>query len=75
MPRGRPPKFKSALIGFSMPVSKDHENVSFRKIDNGYIVRHDGTKGGKHFEREFFSPKAPKLEVPKARNGDKNGDG
>jgi hypothetical protein len=53
----------SALAHFSMPVPKDHENVSTRKIDNGYIIRHDGIKGGKSFEREFFSSKAPKLDV------------
>ena len=47
--------------------------MSFRKIDNGYIVRHDGTKSGKHFEREFYPPNL-KIAVPKPRNGGKNAD-
>ena len=67
MARGRPPKYKSALIGFAMPVSKDHENMSVRKIENGYVVRHDGVKGGRQFEREFYSPKPPKLDVKKPK--------
>lgn len=54
-------RIQSALASFSIRPPKDHESMSVRKIDNGYVVSHDGYKGGKRFEREYFSSKAPSL--------------
>lgn len=63
-------RVQSALAAFELKPPKDHEHVSVRKVDNGYIVSHDGVKGGKPFNREFYTPKAPRLDVKRgARNG------
>jgi hypothetical protein len=57
----KPRIVQSALASFTIRPPKDHESMSVRKIDNGYVVSHDGYKGGKRFEREYYSPKAPSL--------------
>lgn len=54
-------RVQSALATFAIRPPKDHESMSVRKIDNGYVVSHDGYKGGKRFEREYYSAKAPAL--------------
>jgi hypothetical protein len=54
-------RVQSALATFSIRPPKDHESMSVRKIDNGYVISHDGYKGGKRFEREYYSAKAPSL--------------
>ena len=67
---GRPPKTASpisALAAFTLKPPKDHENLSVRKIDNGFVISHDGVKGGKRFEREYYSTKAPTLGGRKPR--------
>lgn len=59
--KGRPTRVVSALATFNIKPPKDHENMSVRKIDNGYVISHDGFKGGKRFEREYYSTRAPAL--------------
>lgn len=54
-------RVQSALATFSLKPPKDHENLSVRKLDNGYVISHDGYKGGKRFEREYYSKTAPSL--------------
>ncbi len=63
MARKAAPKAVSALASFDMPVPKDHENVSYRKIDNGYLVNRDGVKSGKRFSAEFYTNRAPRVAV------------
>lgn len=64
-----PAKAASALATFNIPVPKDQESVSYRKIDNGYVVRRDGVKGGKHFNEEFYSSRQPRIAAKPNRRG------
>ena len=52
-----------ASRGVSMPES-DRENISIRKIDNGFIVSRDGVdKKGNWKESETFSPTKPVVQI------------
>jgi hypothetical protein len=41
--------------------------MSVRQIQNGYIVNKHGHKDGKHFDDEFYTPKAPKIDTGSER--------
>lgn len=69
--RGGSKKTEAGMAGFGvaggplkMPKPAMDHHVSIRKISNGYVLRHSGTRGdGQYFERETFSPKQPKIHV------------
>jgi len=42
---------------------KDRMSMSIRQIKNGYVVNKHGYKGGKHFDEEFYTPKAPNVDM------------
>ena len=50
-----------ADIGIAIPA--DRKNFSYRKIDNGYLITISGTKSGKYFSKEFYSPKQPVINL------------
>jgi hypothetical protein len=63
----RKKKVTNQLAAVPIDVSsvKDRKTVSFRKIDNGYIINTSGVQNGKYFDREIFSPKQPKIDIVK----------
>jgi hypothetical protein len=42
---------------------KDSMHMSVRQISNGFIVNKHGHKDGKHFDDEFYTPRAPKIDT------------
>ena len=42
---------------------KDSMHMSVRQINNGFIVNKHGHKDGKHFDDEFYTPRAPRLDT------------
>jgi hypothetical protein len=46
---------------------KDSMHMSIRQIKNGYIVNKHGNKDGKHFDDEFYTPKAPNIDIGDAK--------
>ena len=46
----------------------ERESISIRKIDNGYIIRHESTgPKGEWRSREMYSEKKPYLGIPKGK--------
>ena len=39
--------------------------MSVRQIQNGFIVNRHGHKDGKHYDTEYFTPTAPKIDGPR----------
>jgi hypothetical protein len=51
-------------IGSSEPYRpKDSMHMSVRQIRNGFIVNKHGHKDGKHYDDEFYTPRAPRLDT------------
>ena len=44
---------------------KDSMHISVRQIQNGFIVNKHGHKAGKHYDDEYFTPTAPKIDAPR----------
>jgi len=44
---------------------KDSMHMSVRQIQNGFIVNKHGHKAGKHYDDEYFTPTAPKIDMPR----------
>lgn len=38
-------------------------SMSIRQIKNGFIVNKHGYKDGKHYDDEFFTPRAPNIDI------------
>jgi len=47
---------------------KDSMHMSVRQIQNGYIVNKHGHKDGKHFDDEFYTPRAPRIDTDSSRS-------
>ncbi len=43
--------------------SGDTESVRIRAISNGYLISREGTKRGKYFTHEEFSPTKPQISA------------
>jgi hypothetical protein len=41
----------------------DRMHMSVRQIRNGFIVNRHGYKQGKHYDEEFYTPKAPNIGI------------
>jgi hypothetical protein len=41
----------------------DRMHMSVRQIKNGFIVNRHGSRGGKHYDEEFYTPKAPNIGI------------
>lgn len=56
-------KLNASLTADLAPVRSDRRDVSIRKINNGYVLTESGTRAGKYFQRETYTPKQPKIVV------------
>jgi hypothetical protein len=67
------PKTDSPTIE-SSPGPANRMSLSVRQIKNGYLVNKHGSKDGKYFDEEFYTPNAPQITAAtpkqaKAREG------
>lgn len=68
----KPAKRKSSSRSGDVPIavpSVDNETLRIRKIDNGYLLCRDGTKKGKYFSHEEFSPTKPVITASTPKVG------
>lgn len=55
--------------------SPDNKTVSIREIENGFMINEYGSKGGKHYDRTYYSPEAPKVTAPTLKSSGRGGAG
>jgi len=55
--------------------SPDNKTVSIREIENGFMINEYGSKGGKHYDRTYYSPEAPKVTAPTLKSNGRGGAG
>ena len=55
-------------IGSEQYRPKDSMHMSVRQINNGFIVNKHGHKDGKHFDDEFYTPRAPRIDTDSSRS-------
>jgi hypothetical protein len=53
---------KIRSVNIAPPVG-DNESVRIRQISNGYVISRDGSKRGKYFQHEEFSPTKPVISA------------
>jgi hypothetical protein len=45
----------------------EQQNISIKKIDNGYLVtRGEYSRGGRYTERQTYTPKPPQIQIANA---------
>lgn len=49
--------------------SNEQQNISIRKIDNGYVVSQSQYKAGQYVERQTYTPTKPQINIANAPKG------
>lgn len=58
------PRKQSTAKRAPSPMSDDSENISIRRISNGWVLRESHVKNGKYIENETFTPTKPTVSIP-----------
>jgi hypothetical protein len=49
--------------------SSQQQNISIRKIDNGYVVSRSEYRRGQYVERQTYTPSKPQIQIANAPKG------
>jgi hypothetical protein len=56
------PKSAGRSVSIAPPVG-DNESVRIRQISNGYLISREGSKRGKYYQHEEYSPSKPQISA------------